>query len=141
MEEGTHRKCPEEIALSYMNEVKDMNWLREKGEIMLREQTLGGHEDTNARIVHSGSNIKTDYCRAIARNKADVIGVKIQEISLYYAMPWQSTQFLNTRGNIIKIAFAFTIYPTTHVGYIWAFKASRKVKREFLSKTYLLPNK
>ena len=74
-----------------MNEVKDMNWPREKGEIMLREQTLWGHEDTNAWIVLSGSNIQTAHCRAIARNKADVIGVKIQEIFLYYAMPWQST--------------------------------------------------
>lgn len=35
--------------------------------------------------------MQTAHCRAIARNKADVIGVKIQEISLYYAMPWQST--------------------------------------------------
>ena len=57
-----------------------------------------------------------------------------------YALAIHS-QFLNTRGNIIKIAFAFTISPTTHVGYIWAFKASRKVKGEFLSKTYLLSNK
>lgn len=57
MEEGTHRKCPEEIALSYMNEVKGHELAQGEGEIMLREQTLGGHEDTNAQCAFKGGLI------------------------------------------------------------------------------------
>lgn len=36
-------------------QMKDMNWPREKGEFLLREQTIWGYEDTNEQIMCSGS--------------------------------------------------------------------------------------